>query len=116
MKLSLDWLSDYIDLSGLSADEIAEKLTMNAFEVESIDNFGPDLTGPIVVGEILDIQAHPDPKVNKMRVTKTRVAEGQEPLQIVCGASNIEIGQRVPVALPGSVIINRHDGSAFFYY
>ncbi len=62
MKLSLNWLSDYIDLSGITPEEIAEKLTMNAFEVEGIDSFGPDLTGPIVVGEIVDIQPHPDPK------------------------------------------------------
>ncbi len=113
MKLSFNWLADYIDLSGITPDALAEKLTMNAFEVESVDAFGPDLTGPIVVGEIVDIQAHPDPKVSKMRVTKTRIAEGQEPLQIVCGAANIAIGQRVPVALPGSIVVNRHDGSPF---
>ncbi len=113
MKLSLNWLADYVDLSGLTPDMIAEKLTMNAFEVEGVHTFGSDLTGPIVVGEILDIQPHPDPKVTKMRVTKTRVAEGQEPLQIVCGATNIAVGQRIPVALPGSIVINRHDGSAF---
>ncbi len=113
MKLSFDWLSDYIDLSGLSPELVAEKLTMNAFEVEGIDSVGPDLKGPIVVGEIVDIQAHPDPKVSKMRVTKVIVEEGQAPLQIVCGASNIFVGQRVPVALPGSLVVNRHDGSAF---
>ncbi len=113
MKLSFDWLSDYIDLSGISPEQLAEKFTMNAFEVEGIDVFGPDLKGPIVVGEIVDIQAHPDPKVSKMRVTKIIVEEGQAPLQIVCGASNILVGQRIPVALPGSLVINRHDGSAF---
>src|SRR5271156_2661526 len=112
MKLSFDWLSDYIDLSGLSPQLVAEKLTMNAFEVEGIDTIGPDLKGPIVVGEIVDIQEHPDPNISKMRVTKVIVEEGQAPLQIVCGAANILVGQRIPVALPGSLVINRHDGSA----
>src|ERR1700722_15575456 len=109
MKLPLDWLSDYIDLSGISPEELAEKLTMNAFEVEGIECIGPDLKGPIVVGEIVDIQAHPDPKVSKMRVTKVKVDEGQAPLQIVCAAPNIvgKIGHRVPVALPGAIVMNR---------
>ena len=72
MKLSFDWLSDFIDLSGITPQMLAERLTMNAFEVESVDLFGPDLKGPIIVGEIIDIQAHPDPKVSKMRVTKSK--------------------------------------------
>ncbi len=72
---------------------------MSAFEVEGIESFGADITGPVVVGEIVDIQAHPDPKVTKMRLTKVKVDDKQEPLEIVCGAHNIAVGQRVPVAL-----------------
>jgi phenylalanyl-tRNA synthetase beta chain len=113
MKLPFSWLADYVDLSGITPELLAEKLTMNAFEVENIETFGSDLTGPLVIGEIVDIQAHPDPKVTKMRLTKVKVDDKQEPLEIVCGASNIAVGQRVPVALPGSVVINRHDGTAF---
>src|SRR5579871_1294627 len=113
MKLSFDWLKDYVDLSGISPQLLAEKLTMGAFEVETVESFGADLTGPIVIGEIVEIQAHPDPKVTKMRLTKVKVDDKQDPLDIVCGASNIAVGQRVPVALPGAVVINRHDGTAF---
>ena len=113
MKLSFNWLADYVDLSGLNPGDVAEKLTMRAFEVEDISVFGANITGPIVIGEIVDIQAHPDPKVTKMRLTKVKVDDKQEPLEIVCGASNIAIGQRVPVALPGSIVVNRHDGTAF---
>ncbi len=113
MKLSFNWLADYVDLSGITPELLAEKLTMGAFEVEGVDSFGADIKGPVVVGEIVDIQAHPDPKVTKMRLTKVKVDDKQEPLEIVCGAANIAIGQRVPVALPGSVVINRHDGTAF---
>lgn len=110
MKLSYDWLSEYVDLSGLTAYQVAEKLTMGAFEVEEVSVVGPDLEGPIVVGEILEIHQHPN--ADKIRLTKTRIAPSAEPLEIVCGAANIEVGQRIPVALAGARVINRHDGSA----
>ncbi|MBP9091631.1 phenylalanine--tRNA ligase subunit beta [bacterium] len=110
MKLSFDWLSEFVDLSGLTAHQVAEKLTMGAFEVEEVTIIGPDLEGPIVVGEILEIHQHPN--ADKIRLTKTRIKEGDEPLDIVCGAGNIEVGQLIPVALPGAKVINRHDGSA----
>ncbi len=109
MKLSFDWLSEFVDLSGLTAHQVAEKLTMGAFEVEEVTLVGPDLTGPIVVGEILEITQHPN--ADKIRLTKTRIKAGAEPLDIVCGAGNIEVGQLIPVALPGAKVINRHDGS-----
>ncbi len=109
MKLSFDWLSEFVDLSGLTAHQVAEKLTMGAFEVEEVTLVGPDLTGPIVVGEILEITQHPN--ADKIRLTKTRIKVGAEPLDIVCGAGNIEVGQLIPVALAGAKVINRHDGS-----
>lgn len=110
MKLSFDWLGDFVDLSGLSPQEVADKLTMGAFEVEEIKTVGPDIQGPLVVGEILEINPHPN--ADKIRVTKTRIAEGAEPQEIVCGAWNIEVGHKIPVALPGAKVLNRHDGSA----
>ena len=110
MKLSFDWLSEFVDLSGLTAHQVAEKLTMGAFEVEEVTIIGPDLEGPIVVGEIIEIHQHPN--ADKIRLTKTRIKEGEEPLDIVCGAANIEVGQIIPVALPGAKVVNRHDGSA----
>lgn len=113
MRLSYDWLGDFVDLSGLTPEQVAHKLTMGAFEVEEIRRIGPDLRGSLVVGEILEILPHPDPSVTKMRLTRTRVAAGAAPEEIVCGAWNIEVGQKVPVALPGSVVINRKTGEAF---
>lgn len=110
MKVSFNWLCEYVDLEGLTAHQVAEKLTMGAFEVEEVTVFGADLEGPIVVGEIMEIHQHPN--ADKIRLTKTRVKAGEEPLEIVCGAQNIEVGQIIPVALPGAKCINRHDGSA----
>jgi phenylalanyl-tRNA synthetase beta chain len=113
VRLSYDWLSDFVDLSGLTPEEVAEKLTMGAFEVEEIKKVGANLTGEIVVGEIMEIVPHPDPTVTKMRLTRTRVREGAAPEEIVCGAWNIEVGHKIPVALPGSVVINRMTGEPF---
>lgn len=109
MKLSYEWLSEFVDLSGISPEEVAEKLTMNAFEVEDIHTVGANITGPLVVGKILEIHQHPN--ADKIRLTKVLLKENDEPVQIVCGASNIEVGHVIPVALPGAVVINRKDGS-----
>ena len=111
MRLSFDWLSDYVDLDGVSVQELAEKLTMGAFEVEEVRKVGPDIEGPLVVGEIVEINPHPN--ADKIRLTKVKVAQDQAPLEIVCGAGNIVVGQRIPVALPGARVINRHDGTEF---
>ncbi len=110
MKLSFDWLSDFVDLSGLTAQEVADKLTMGAFEVEEVRVVGADIVGPLVVGQILEINPHPN--ADKIRVTKIRLAEGEEPSEIVCGAWNIEVGHKIPVALPGAKVLNRKDGTA----
>jgi phenylalanyl-tRNA synthetase beta chain len=111
MKLSFDWLSDYVDLSGISPAELAQKLTMGAFEVEEVVKVGGLVEGPIVVGEILEIYPHPN--ADKIRLTKTRIEKGAEPLEIVCGASNIEVGQRIPVALPGASVLDRKEGKPY---
>lgn len=110
MKLSFNWLSDFVDVSGLSPQEVADKLTMGAMEVEEVRAFGPDLVGEVVTGEIVEINPHPN--ADKIRLTKVRFAENSNDVrEIVCGAWNIEVGNRIPVALPGSRVINRHDGT-----
>lgn len=96
MKYSYNWLKD---LSGttLSAQEVAEAITMHSFEVEEMENVGSDFE-KVVVGEIMEIEKHPN--ADKLQVTKTNV--GGEVLQIVCGARNIAVGNKVPVALVGA--------------
>jgi phenylalanyl-tRNA synthetase beta chain len=108
MKLSYTWLCDYVNLDGLSIEEVKDKLTMGAFEVEEMSKEGPDLTGPVVVGEIIEIKTHPN--ADKIRLTKVKLKKDQDPVEIVCGAQNIEVGQRIPVALPGAVVVNRKTG------
>jgi len=108
MKLSYSWLCDFVELDGLTPQEVAERLTMGAFEVEEVERVGVSITGPVVVGRIEEIHTHPN--ADKIRLTRTRIKEGDEPLQIVCGALNIEVGQKIPVALPGAVVLNRKTG------
>ncbi|MBI3590252.1 MAG: phenylalanine--tRNA ligase subunit beta [Candidatus Melainabacteria bacterium] len=108
MKLSINWLNNFLSLDELTAEEVAHKLTMGSFEVEEIQKVGPKLKGPILVGKILNIQKHP----NADRLAVTRVTtDGKNEFVIVCGAKNIKEGQKVPVSLEGAVVVNRQDGS-----
>jgi phenylalanyl-tRNA synthetase beta chain len=107
MKLSYNWLNEFVDLSGIKLEELAQKLTMSAFEVEEILASKKLLPDNVVLGKIEKIEPHPD--ADKLQVTQTNV--GTTILQIVCGAKNIKEGQLVPVALVGASVTNRHDGS-----
>jgi phenylalanyl-tRNA synthetase beta chain len=108
MKLSLKLLNNFLNLDGISPEELAEKLTMRSFEVEEISHVGHDLKGPILIGKILDIQKHPN--ADRLSVTKV-TTDGKNELQIVCGAKNISVGQVIPVSLDGAEVVNRQDGS-----
>ncbi len=106
MKISYNWLQDYINLP-LSAEELAEKLTLIGLEVEGVEEFGSTLEG-VVVAEVLETKQHP----NADRLTLCQVNTGNETVQIVCGAMNVAAGQKVPVAKVGSTLpIKREDGS-----
>ncbi len=98
MKYSYSWLKE---LSGtkLSPEKAAELLTMHSFEIEGLEKSGKKLEG-VVVGKILEITKHPN--ADKLQIA--RVDIGGEKLQIVCGAPNIAIGQKVPVAIIGTVL------------
>jgi phenylalanyl-tRNA synthetase beta chain len=107
MKISLKWLSDYVELPA-SVDELARRLTMAGLEIEGIDRPGAGLTG-VVVAQIL--AADPHPNADKLAVTKVSMG-GPEPLQVVCGAKNYKVGDKVPLAtvgtkLPGGVEIKQ---------
>ncbi|MEX1122846.1 MAG: phenylalanine--tRNA ligase subunit beta, partial [Balneolales bacterium] len=96
MKVSYNWLKLYLDFT-LTADEVAEKLTLTGLEVEDIEETGTDYQG-IVVGEVLTCEKHP----NADRLSVCDVDIKTEKLHIVCGAPNIEAGQKVVVATVGT--------------
>ncbi|MGH2408232.1 MAG: phenylalanine--tRNA ligase subunit beta [Candidatus Limnocylindrales bacterium] len=100
MRVPISWLRDYVDID-LSPDELAERLTLLGMEVKGVERRGTDWQG-VVVGELLVVEPHPN--ADRLSLTKVRVAEGGEVLSIVCGATNIAPGQKVPVALPGAVL------------
>ena len=108
MNVSLRWLSDYV-ATDLTPDEIAERLTMAGLEVEEVTASGPTLDG-VVVGAVLDVRPHPD--ADRLQVCDVQLADGVEPVQIVCGAPNVAAGQRVPVATVGTeLMLPARDGS-----
>jgi phenylalanyl-tRNA synthetase beta chain len=101
MKISYNWLKQYVE-TDLSADQIGAILTETGLEVESVEKIEMVKGGlqGVVVGEVLTCEKHPD--ADKLKVTTVNV--GGEPLQIVCGAPNVAIGQKVAVAMVGSTI------------
>src|SRR5680860_97563 len=99
MKISYKWLKEYVDID-LTPEELAELLTMHSFEVEGIIHQDAGLDG-VVVGEVLEKEKHPD--ADKLSVVKVRIS-ADEISEIVCGAPNIEVGQKVLVATLGSEI------------
>lgn len=96
MKLSLKWLKDYVALPP-SVDELAKKLTMAGLEIEGISRPGDALRGVVVV-QILSAEKHPN--ADKLAVTQVDDGSGK-PLQIVCGAKNYKVGDKVPLATVG---------------
>lgn len=98
MKISLDWLSQHVDISGLSTEELARVLTFAGVEVEEIEE--TRLHDNIVVAEVLEKSPHPDAD----KLTVCRVNHGENTSQIVCGAKNFDVGDKVPLALPGTVL------------
>lgn len=96
MKLSLNWLSKFIDISDLSVDDIVSRTVKAGFEVESIEKLGEGTN--LVVGKVLTCKDHPDS--DHLHVTTVDV--GDEVLDIVCGAPNCREGLNVIVAKVGA--------------
>ncbi|MBI2778080.1 MAG: phenylalanine--tRNA ligase subunit beta [Chloroflexi bacterium] len=99
MRVPLSWLAEYVDLD-IEPGPLAERLTLLGMEVKGIERRGTDWRN-VVVGELLAVDRHP--RADRLSLTRVSVGSG-EPLEIVCGATNIAAGQRVPVALPGAVL------------
>ncbi|WP_371779071.1 phenylalanine--tRNA ligase subunit beta [Streptosporangium subroseum] len=101
MKVPLSWLREYVDLPAVTAHEVAEKLTAAGLKLEGVTSYGHDIKN-VVVGEVLAIELLEGFK-KPIRHCQVEVGEAT-PREIVCGATNFEVGDRVPVALPGAVL------------
>ena len=99
MKLSENWLREWVN-PPISTGELVQQLTMAGLEVDSVEPVATFFS-KVVIGEVLSVEAHPDAK--KLHICKVNVGE-PEPLNIVCGASNVQPHLRVPTALVGARI------------
>ncbi|MBZ5750210.1 phenylalanine--tRNA ligase subunit beta [Metabacillus rhizolycopersici] len=100
MFVSYKWLAEYVDLSGVTPDELAEKITRSGIEVEGVDVLNEGMKG-VVIGHVVEKEPHPDAdKLNKCQVD----LGNDEIVQIICGAKNVDKGQKVAVATVGAVL------------
>lgn len=100
MKVSLNWLKDYVDLV-LPPEELAKRLTMSGTEVGAIQYLGRNWDN-VFVGQIIDLSPHP----NADRLQLVTVDYGGKKLTVVAGAFNVKVGDKVAVALPGARLID----------
>ena len=99
MKISLNWIKDYVNLDGITTEEIVDKLTMSGLEVEDYVDETKKYSG-IIVGLVKEVEKHPDAD----KLTVCTVSDGKSDLQIICGAPNVQKGQNVVLAKIGSVV------------
>lgn len=108
MRAPLSWIREYVDLpADLTAEELANRLTALGLKLEALERPGHDITGPLVVGRVLECtdEEHKNGKTIRWCQVDVGAANGTgEPQGIVCGARNFAVGDLVPVILPGGVL------------
>ena len=108
MQVSYEWLNEYVDLSGITPEEISHALTMSGLEVEEIEDVKPKFTN-IITAKIEKIDNHPN--ADKLHLVTVNI--GSTTKTVVCGAQNIEVGQVIPYASVGSKVLDRKTGEQF---
>lgn len=98
MRLSLNWLADFVELT-VAPEVLADRLTMAGLEVEAIERVTPEFSG-VVVGRVTRVEPHP--QADRLRLAE--VTSGSHSYRVVCGAPNLEQGRLYPFAPPGAVI------------
>ena len=108
MKISLEWLNEFVDISDLTVEQIVHELTMSGLEVEEIEKTGAKFTN-IITAQIKEIKQHPN--ADKLHLVDVNL--GTCVKTVVCGAQNIKEGQIIPYASVGSKVLNRKTGEQF---
>jgi phenylalanyl-tRNA synthetase beta chain len=104
MRVSLSWLCEYAQLPpGITAREVGAALVRAGLEVETVEEAGADIVGPLLVGRVRSFEEERHTNHKAMRWCQVDVGEA-EPRGIVCGATNFATGDLVVVALPGAVL------------
>ena len=107
MKISMNWISDYVDISGLDMKELAYKFTMSTAEIEEVEYKGNDIKN-VVAGKILTCEEIPESK----KLHKLTVDTGDGVVQCMCGAPNAKEGIIVPFAKVGGTVSGIEIGQA----
>ena len=102
MRLSINWLKDFVDLTVPAAD-LADRLTMAGLEVEALEEVAPDFSG-VVVARVNRVEAHP--QADRLRLAE--VTDGRATYQVVCGAPNLTADTLYPFAPVGAVVSGGH--------
>ena len=107
MNTALSWIKAYVPSLACTDQEYCDAMTLSGTKVEGYERRDKNLE-KIVVGQIVSIERHPD--ADKLVVCQVNI--GSETIQIVTGAPNVEVGQKVPVVLDGGRVAGGHDGGA----
>lgn len=99
MNISLKWLSDYVDISGITVDEIVDKITNAGLEVDEVID-GNKVFENFVVGHVKEVVKHP----NADKLTVCQVSDGNDTFSVVCGAPNVAANQKVAFAKVGAIL------------
>ena len=97
MLISLNWIKDYVDLDGISVEELLKRFGLSTAEVEGVGYKGKEIEN-VVVAEILSVENHPESK--KLHILKVDDGSGA-PVQVVCGAPNVRVGMKTYFARVG---------------
>ncbi len=108
MKISLEWLNEFVDISDLTVEQIVHELTMSGLEVEAVETAGAKFTN-IITAQIKSLRQHP----NADKLHLVDVDLGNCVKTVVCGAQNIKEGQIIPYASIGSKVLSRKTGEQY---
>ena len=107
MYVSMNWISEYVDLTGLDREELIHRFTLSTAEVEDVYHYGTEING-VVVAEITKIDEHPNSK--KLHLLELNLGDHTD--RCVCGAPNVRVGMRVPFAPLGASVKGMTIGEA----
>ncbi len=100
MRVSINWIKEFVDLSGIDVDELVKRFNLSTAEIEDVYYMGSN-TKNVVLAKILEVNDHPESK--KLHILK--VDDGLEvPTQVVCGAPNVRVGMITAFARVGSLV------------
>ena len=105
MNTSLSWIKAYVPGLDVTAQEYTDAMTLTGTKVETFEKLDADLD-KVVIGQILSIERHPD--ADKLIICQVNI--GEKTIQIVTGAPNVHVGDKVPVVLDGGRVAGGHDG------